>query len=29
MDYEALREGMAAAMPFNAHLGLEISEKNR
>jgi len=26
MDYEALREGMAAAVPFNAHLGLQISE---
>jgi acyl-coenzyme A thioesterase PaaI-like protein len=26
MDYEALAEGMAAAVPFNGHLGLEIRE---
>jgi acyl-coenzyme A thioesterase PaaI-like protein len=24
MDYEALRQGMAAAIPFNNHLGLEV-----
>jgi hypothetical protein len=28
MDYEALREGMAAAVPFNARLGLEIATKS-
>jgi acyl-coenzyme A thioesterase PaaI-like protein len=26
MDYEALRQGMGAAVPFNRHLGLEIAE---
>ncbi len=26
MDYEALKQGMAAAVPFNSHLGLEIVE---
>ena len=26
MDYEAVREGMSAAIPFNRHLGLEIIE---
>ena len=26
MDFEALREGMAAAVPFNTHIGLEIRE---
>ena len=26
MDYEALREGMAGAVPFNRHVGLEIVE---
>ncbi len=26
MDYEALRAGMAAAVPFNNHLGLEVAE---
>ncbi len=26
MDYDALRAGMAAAVPFNVHLGLEITE---
>jgi acyl-coenzyme A thioesterase PaaI-like protein len=26
MDYDALREGMAAAVPFNRHLGLEVVE---
>ena len=26
VDYDALREGMAAAVPFNRHLGLEITE---
>lgn len=26
MDYIALRDGMAAAVPFNRHLGLEILE---
>lgn len=26
MDYEALRAGMAAAVPFNQHLGLEVTE---
>jgi acyl-coenzyme A thioesterase PaaI-like protein len=26
VDYEALAEGMAAAVPFNAHVGLEIRE---
>ena len=26
MDYDALRAGMAAAIPFNQHLGLEITE---
>jgi acyl-coenzyme A thioesterase PaaI-like protein len=26
MDYDALRAGMAAAIPFNRHLGLEIIE---
>src|SRR5688572_4885895 len=26
MDYDALRAGMAAAVPFNQHLGLEITE---
>ena len=26
MDYIALRDGMAAAVPFNGHLGLEILE---
>jgi acyl-coenzyme A thioesterase PaaI-like protein len=26
MDYDALREGMAGAIPFNKHLGLEIIE---
>jgi acyl-coenzyme A thioesterase PaaI-like protein len=26
VDYDATREGMAAAIPFNTHLGLEVSE---
>jgi acyl-coenzyme A thioesterase PaaI-like protein len=26
MDYDALRAGMAAAVPFNQHLGLEVTE---
>lgn len=26
MDYDALRAGMAAAVPFNNHLGLEVVE---
>jgi acyl-coenzyme A thioesterase PaaI-like protein len=26
MDYEALRAGMDAAVPFNRHIGLEITE---
>jgi len=26
MDYEAIRGGMAQAIPFNSHLGLEIVE---
>ena len=26
MDYEALRAGMAAAVPYNNHLGLEVVE---
>jgi acyl-coenzyme A thioesterase PaaI-like protein len=26
VDYEALRDGLAAAVPFNAHVGLEIRE---
>ena len=26
MDYAALAEGMAAAVPFNSHVGLEIRE---
>jgi acyl-coenzyme A thioesterase PaaI-like protein len=26
MDYDALRDGMAAAVPFNTHVGLEIRE---
>ena len=26
MDYEALRAGLAQAIPFNAHLGLEVVE---
>ena len=26
MDYDALRAGMAAAVPFNIHLGLEVTE---
>jgi acyl-coenzyme A thioesterase PaaI-like protein len=26
MDYDALRDGMAAAVPFNQHLGLEVLE---
>ena len=26
MDYDALRAGMAAAVPFNNHLGLEVIE---
>ncbi|HEY8001969.1 MAG: DUF4442 domain-containing protein [Vicinamibacteria bacterium] len=26
MDYDALRAGMAAAVPFNLHLGLEVTE---
>ena len=26
MDYDALRAGMATAIPFNQHLGLEITE---
>jgi acyl-coenzyme A thioesterase PaaI-like protein len=26
LDYEALAEGMAAAVPFNTHVGLEIRE---
>jgi acyl-coenzyme A thioesterase PaaI-like protein len=26
MDYEMLRQGMAAAVPFNTHLGLEVVE---
>ena len=24
MDYEMLRQGMAAAVPFNNHVGLEV-----
>jgi acyl-coenzyme A thioesterase PaaI-like protein len=26
LDYQALAEGMAAAVPFNTHIGLEIRE---
>jgi acyl-coenzyme A thioesterase PaaI-like protein len=26
MDYDAIREGLAAAIPYNAHLGLEVVE---
>lgn len=26
MDYEAVRAGMAQAIPFNAHVGLELAE---
>lgn len=26
MDFDALRAGMAAAVPFNQHLGLEVTE---
>lgn len=26
MDYDALRAGLAQAVPFNAHLGLEVAE---
>ena len=26
MDYEALRQGLSAAIPFNSHLGLEVVE---
>src|SRR5215213_5164231 len=26
MDYDALRAGMGTAVPFNGHLGLEITE---
>jgi len=26
MDFEAIRQGMAAAIPFNAHIGLEVTE---
>ena len=26
MDYDAIREGMADAIPFNRHLGLEVRE---
>ena len=26
MDYHALRDGLAAALPYNAHLGLEVIE---
>lgn len=26
MDYDALRAGMAAAVPFNNHIGLEVAE---
>jgi acyl-coenzyme A thioesterase PaaI-like protein len=26
MDYDALRAGMAAAIPFNQHLGLDVTE---
>lgn len=26
MDFEALRQGMAAAIPFNIHVGLEVRE---
>ena len=26
MDYGAIRDGLAAAIPYNAHLGLEIAE---
>jgi acyl-coenzyme A thioesterase PaaI-like protein len=26
MDYEAIRAGMASAIPFNTHLGLEVVE---
>jgi acyl-coenzyme A thioesterase PaaI-like protein len=26
VDYDALKQGMAAAVPFNSHLGLEIVE---
>jgi len=26
MDYETIRQGMAAAIPFNTHIGLEVTE---
>ena len=26
MDYDAIREGLTAAIPYNAHLGLEVVE---
>ncbi len=26
MDYETIRRGMAAAIPFNTHIGLEVTE---
>ncbi len=26
MDFDAIRDGLAAAIPFNRHLGLEINE---
>ncbi len=26
MDYETIRRGMAAAIPFNKHIGLEVTE---